>query len=303
MKSIQIILKNISQVLLINNHYTELFILIALFVGNWKVGISALIGSIIAYILAPYINYSQEEIDNGLAGFNPVLTAIALTLFLNENWAGILITLMATILTLPVGSAIREWLKPYGIAMLTAPFVILTWFAVSISEQVKAVKTPLNLLPNTIKPVTSNSGHHLNLLHSILDGFSEVFLIPSVWAGLLILIGILIGSRKAFVFAIVGSIIGYLIVGLLGGNTDNINQGLFGYNLILTAIALGSTFKTSINTYVSAFLGLLLAVLLNLGLNTMLEPLGLPSLTMPFILATWIMLFAGRQNRDIGSRN
>ena len=294
MKSIQIILKNISQVLLINNHYTGLFILIALFVGNWKVGISALIGSIIAYILAPYINYSQEEIDNGLAGFNPVLTAIALTLFLNENWAGILITLMATILTLPVGSAIREWLKPYGIAMLTAPFVIVTWFAVSISEQVKAVKTPLNLLPNTIKPVTSNSGHHLNLLHSILDGFSEVFLIPSVWAGLLILIGILIGSRKAFVFAIVGSIIGYLIVGLLGGNTDNINQGLFGYNLILTAIALGSTFKTSINTYVSAFLGLLLAVLLNLGLDTMLEPLGLPS---------WIMLFAGRQNRDIGSRN
>ncbi|MEJ7298698.1 urea transporter, partial [Staphylococcus epidermidis] len=93
----------------------------ALFVGNWKVGISALIGSIIAYILAPYINYSQEEIDNGLAVFNPVLTAIALTLFLNENWAGILITLMATILTLPVGSAIREWLKPYGIAMLTAP--------------------------------------------------------------------------------------------------------------------------------------------------------------------------------------
>ncbi len=144
MKSIQIILKNISQVLLINNHYTGLFILIALFVGNWKVGISALIGSIIAYILAPYINYSQEEIDNGLAGFNAVLTAIALTLFLNENWAGILITLMATILTLPVGSAIREWLKPYGIAMLTAPFVILTWFAVSISEQVKAVKTPLN---------------------------------------------------------------------------------------------------------------------------------------------------------------
>ena len=64
MKSIQIILKNISQVLLINNHYTGLFILIALFVGNWKVGISALIGSIIAYILAPYINYSQEEIDN-----------------------------------------------------------------------------------------------------------------------------------------------------------------------------------------------------------------------------------------------
>ncbi|POC76054.1 urea transporter, partial [Vibrio vulnificus] len=87
------------------------------------------------------------EINDGLAGFSPVLTAIALTLFLNENWAGILITIVATVLTLPVGSAIREWLKPYGIAMLTAPFVIVTWFAVSISEQVRAVKTPLNIIP------------------------------------------------------------------------------------------------------------------------------------------------------------
>ncbi len=97
------ILKNISQVLLINNHYTGLLVLIALFIGNWKVGLSALVGSIIAYVLAPHVNYSNEEINDGLAGFSPVLTAIALTLFLNENWAGILITIVATVLTLPVG--------------------------------------------------------------------------------------------------------------------------------------------------------------------------------------------------------
>ncbi|MEX2948560.1 urea transporter [Staphylococcus warneri] len=304
MKAVSIILKNISQVLLINNHYTGLLVLIALFIGDWKAGLSALIASIIAYVLAPHVNYSQQEINDGLAGFSPVLTAIALTLFLNENWAGILITLVATVLTLPVGSAIREWLKPYGIAMLTAPFVIVTWFAVSISEQVSAVKTPLNIIPGTVESIVkNNSSEHVDIIKSTLEGFSEVFLLPSIWAGLLILMGILIGSRKATVYAMIGNILGFAIVAVLGGNSSDINQGLFGYNLILTAIALGTTFKTSINTYLSTVLGLLLTVLLHLGLNTMLEPIGLPSLTMPFILATWIMLFAGRPHENVENMN
>ncbi|EHR82374.1 urea transporter-like protein, partial [Staphylococcus epidermidis VCU117] len=100
MKLIKVILSSISQVVLINNPYTGLFILIGLFAVNWKVGISAMIASVMTWILAPYMNYTKEEIESGLAGFNPVLTAIALTLFLDSNWSGILITFVATILTL-----------------------------------------------------------------------------------------------------------------------------------------------------------------------------------------------------------
>ncbi|MEJ7230869.1 urea transporter, partial [Staphylococcus epidermidis] len=43
--------------------------------------------------------------------------------------------------------------------------------------------------------------------------------------------------------------------------------------------------------------GVLLTVFIHLGLNTLLEPFGLPALTMPFILATWLMLFAGGKHR------
>ena len=73
--------KNISQVVLLNNKWTGLFILIGLFVADWTVGLAAIIGSLIAYVFARYINYSKEEINDGLAGFNPVLTAVALTIF------------------------------------------------------------------------------------------------------------------------------------------------------------------------------------------------------------------------------
>ena len=51
------------------------------------------------------------------------------------------------------------------------------------------------------------------------------------------------------------------------------------------------------NAYLATVLGIVLTVFIHLGLNTLLEPFGLPALTMPFILATWIMLFAGMKNR------
>ena len=46
---IDVLLKNISQVVLISNKWTGLFILIGLFVADWTVGLAAMIGSIIAY--------------------------------------------------------------------------------------------------------------------------------------------------------------------------------------------------------------------------------------------------------------
>lgn len=61
MNAVRIILKNIAQVLLLDNAWTGLFILLGLFVGNWKVGIMALAASVIALLLAKRTNYSQER--------------------------------------------------------------------------------------------------------------------------------------------------------------------------------------------------------------------------------------------------
>ncbi len=294
MKVIDIILKNISQVLLINNKWTGLFVLIGLFIANWKIGLSALIASLVSYVLAPYMNYSIEEINNGLAGFRPVLTAIALILFLDNNWSGIIVTIIATVLTLPVGAAIRELLKPYGIAMLTSPFIIVTWIAILIPGQVKSLNTQLDIIPSQVNKTSfSHSYEHIQILQSILEGFSQVFLVPSLLGGLLIIIGIFIGSKKAVMLALLANVVGFIAIAVLGGNTNEINEGLFGYNLVLTVIALGVTFKTSMNAYITTILGVILTVFIQLGLNTLLIPFYLPAFTVPFILSAWLMLFAG----------
>lgn len=294
MNAVRIILKNIAQVLLLDNAWTGLFILLGLFVGNWKVGIMALAASIIALLLAKRTNYSQEEINTGLAGFNPVLTAIALTLFLVPEWYSILIAFIAIVITMPIGSAFREFFKPFGVPMLTMPYVFVSWVILLMSFQFKFVNADVNILPDTVQEIQF-SGHNIHFINAFLSGFSEIFLLKSIMAGLLILIGIFIASRKAGLFAIVANLIGFTAVLVLGANHDQINDGLFGYNVILTVLALGVAFRTRIQRYVSIVLGILLTVVLHAGMTTLLTPFGLPVFTLPFIIATWIMLFAGNQ--------
>ena len=276
MDAIRIVLKNISQVLLLNNAWTGLFILLGLFIGSWKVGVMALIASVIALLLAKRTNYSEEEINTGLSGFNPVLTAIALTLFLVPKWYSLIIILVAIIITMPIGSAFREFFKPFGVPMLTMPYVFVSWLILLMSFQFKFVNADVNILPNAIQEIQF-SGHHIQFINAFLSGFSEIFLLKSVLAGTLILIGIFIA----------------LIV--LGANHDQINEGLFGYNVILTVLALGIAFRTRIQRPISIVLGILLTVVIHAGMTTLLTPYGLPVFTLPFIIATWIMLFAGNQ--------
>ncbi|MFQ3844429.1 urea transporter [Staphylococcus pseudoxylosus] len=294
MNAVRIILKNIAQVLLLNNAWTGLFILLGLFVGNWKVGIMTLAASVIALLLAKRTNYSNEEINTGLAGFNPVLTAIALTLFLVPEWYSILIAFIAIVITMPIGSAFREFFKPFGVPMLTMPYVFVSWVILLMSFQFKFVNADVNILPDTVQEIQF-SGHSIHFINAFLSGFSEIFLLKSIMAGLLILIGIFIASRKAGVFAIVANLIGFTAVLVLGANHDQINDGLFGYNVILTVLALGVAFRTRIQRYISIVLGILLTVVLHAGMTTLLTPFGLPVFTLPFIIATWIMLFAGNR--------
>lgn len=63
-------------------------------------------------------------------------------------------------------------------------------------------------------------------------------------------------------------------------------------------LALGIAFSTRIPRYITIVLGILLTVILHAGMTTLLTPFGLPVFTLPFIIATWIMLFAGNQMKE-----
>lgn len=244
-KSIHTFFKNISQVVLLENTWTGLLILIALWIGNWKIGLAAMIGSTISLMTARHFNYTDEEIHSGLAGFNPVLIAIDLTLFLLWSWQSILVILISIVLAMPIAQAIKNFLKPFHLPELTTPFVVITWVVLLMSQQFKFVKTNVDVLPLTAD-VHINLNTTFHPIHAFFSDVSQIFLVEHTISGILIVIACFIASRRAGIYLLIANFLGLLLEFFFGADIGTLNEGLFGFNLMLSIIAIGVTFRCDI---------------------------------------------------------
>lgn len=121
-------LKGPAQVFLINNWVSGILVIFGLAASSlWAAGF-ALIGSATALLLSLILGASFGSIGNGLYGFSPVLTAVAIgCVFYRPSWRVAVYSLLATIFTVIVQAAMDAALAPIGIPSFTAPFVFVTW--------------------------------------------------------------------------------------------------------------------------------------------------------------------------------
>ncbi len=79
----------------------------------------------------------------------------------------------------------------------------------------------------------------------------------------------------------------------MGAAEPAIRSGAFGFNSVLTAIALGSGFFV-LNPASAAYgtLAVVATAIAFAAISTALEPLGMPALTSPFVLVVWLFLLA-----------
>ena len=69
----------------------------------------------------------------------------------------------------------------------------------------------------------------------------------------------------------------------------------FGFNSVLVAIALASVFLAPGRTTLAyALLAVIATPFVVAATAAALEPLGMPALTLPFVLVSWVFLLAGR---------
>ncbi|WP_229292865.1 urea transporter [Staphylococcus ratti] len=292
-------MKNISQVVLLENVWTGLLILIALWIGDWKVGLAAMIGSTLSLLTAPWFGYTKREIHAGLAGFNSVLVAIALTLFMVMTWQTFIVCLIATIVVMPVAKAIQTVLKRFEIPELTTPFVIMSWIVLLMKPQFEFLKSTIKVLPLK-NVVTIDLTEPVHPIAAFFNSMSQIFLVENVLSGILIIVAFFVASRRVGFFVIIANLLSLLFVYTLGSDITSLNHGLFGYNLILSIIAISVTFKklTHLNRYLMFLLVVILTPMVYGATTTFLEPFGIPILTLPFILVTWLLLLAGQKQPE-----
>ncbi|MGV7092330.1 urea transporter [Siccibacter turicensis] len=303
-KFIDVTLRGCAQVMFQNNPLTGLIFFIAIFIAAFAEGNpAAAFGCVLGTVVATFTGlFSRDRTSwlSGLYGYNGCLVGVALPTFLAATpqlWGCIVIgSVVSVIATVSIADVLKTW----KVAALTAPFVLTTWVILLASYAFSGLPTsslPAPALPHSFTDAAAEGLFHARGVMAVFNGISEVYLFSSVTAGVLFVIGLAVASRWAAIFAVGGSILALITAALLGANTTSIETGLYAFSAVLTAIALGSTFnKPSWRVLSYTFIGVIFTVLVQGAMNTLLVPVGIPTLTMPFVLASWLFLVP---NKDI----
>lgn len=275
------LLRGAGQVMFMDNVNTGTLFLAGIIIGSWMYGtvivaVGAMVGLIASTIPAYLLRKGEEDADQGLCGYNGVLIGCALPTFFGSTpfmWASLIIL---SAISPWLRELMNKYLKNFGINALTFPFILLTWLSFCFA----------------LPPVTTVSAEPIqdltvsNLAEALMNGVSQVFLINSYVCGALFLLGLLIADWRAAVWCTFGSAAGMAMAFAFQQDPTAITNGLYGFNPALTAIALGTVFHKS--TMVT-IVGIIITFFIQIALVHLLSPIGIPGLTAPFCIATWII--------------
>ncbi|MES2869063.1 MAG: urea transporter [Pseudomonadota bacterium] len=295
---IDVTLRGCSQVMFQNNPLTGLLFFIAIFIGAYGEGNPAMAyGSVLGTVAASFAGMSlkdRKSWKSGLYGYNGCLVGAALPTFLEATPLLWLCVILGSVVSVIVTICMADILKTWRVAALTAPFVLVTWALLLSSYAFTELHTralPTPTLPHDLVLSTSAAVSASGIFSGMLNGISEVFLLSSVTASLLLLAGLAVASLWSAVFAVCGAFLAVVTAMVLGAEQVNINNGMYAFSAVLTAIALGSTFnQPSWRVLIYTVIGVIFTVFVQGALNTLLSPVGIPTLTMPFVLASWLFL-------------
>lgn len=136
-------------------------------------------------------------------------------------------------------------------------------------------------------------------LKGIPNSYSQVFFSDQkLFAGILILVTFfdLYAGLLGFLAVITTNLTGFL----LGFDKKIISKGVFGFNSLLVGLGLGVYFKPDLLLIVVIILSAILTLLIATTLQGVIGKYALPFLSIPFLLAIWIMTLATRDFTALG---
>jgi urea transporter/Ca2+-binding EF-hand superfamily protein len=290
------LLRSLGQVIFINNPVSGLLLLLALLVQSLPMAAYTLIGIAAANVFARALGCEKESRRNGIFGFNGALVGSAIGAFADHGtgssplaW-GLLVAGGACLTTLLVHTLGRRLHAATGLPPLTLPFCLVTWLALAL---VRASGHPSLQLVDP-GPLPQAGGALQALLLALPRGFGQVFLLPGLASGLLVLAAVAAASPLAALVGLMGAAASAVAGLMAGADPNGVALGLWSYNGVLTAIAIGGTFYAPTGpSLLLALLAAAVAGLLTPGVAGLL-PFGLPELSLPFILVTLATLLIVR---------
>jgi len=299
LRFVDINLRGTGQVMFQDNPITGALFLAAIAWGSYaggvpQVALGGLLGLVTASLTAMWLRVDADGLAAGLYGYNGILVGLALPTFLAPTaqfWACVVLgAAVSVVATLGTANVTRAW----QVAALTFPFVLTTWLLLLATHAFSGLDGAALWPGGEIVPLDAAAANPLDpaaFLQGVVRSISQVFLKGNAVSALLFLAGLAVSSIAAAAFAVAGALVAVTTAHLLGAESALISAGLLGFSPVLTAIALGSVFyRPGPRVVAYAALGTVFTVIVQGAMNVALTPLGIPALTAPFVLTSWLFL-------------
>lgn len=286
-------LRGLGQVVFVNNPVSGLLILLALWIQSPWMGLMSMLGVMSSTFAAVALNLDRKSISQGIYGYNGVLVGVAIAALglpgngVEKFTQAMAIVFFAILTTIWLWASESWWSRNFRCPPLTLPFNLVIWLFLFWAKFV-----PEFAFGQQIE--TINQGIFLDvdsLTIAVFIGFGQIFLADKLLSGILVFLAIAYDTRIGAAIGLTGSIIGLLTGLILGAKPEDLYMGLWGYNSILTAIAIGGIFYVpNLRSYFVAGIAACFTAIMAQITAVLLGIWGLPSLTLPFCISTILVL-------------
>lgn len=259
------------------------------------VAIGGVVALVVATSTAHWLQADDAHIRAGLLGFNGYLVGLALATFMQPSatmWVCVALGgAMSTIALLAIANVRKTWSVP----ALTAPFVLVAWLLLLATNAFGGLDSVLppgaHIVPSRCVGGPSAScgrvrrGDASQHLPGLPQGQRHR---RRPARG---------GTRRQLArrcgVGHGGAVVAVATAHSLGAESELVSGGLMGFSPVLTAVALGAMFHApGLRGAVYAVLGTIFTVFVQGALNAVVTPFAIPTLTAPFVLATWLFRLA-----------
>jgi urea transporter len=283
---LRVLFRGIGQVFFQGNAFTGICFALGILVVSPLMALGLVAGSAIGAVTAKLLKFDEAELLDGIYGFNAALVGIATLFFFRPGLASLGLLVVGCVVATVATRLMRRFV-PFP--TYTTPFIVTTWAVFFLGLALGAARVEAG------GPLVG-----VGWTQAVAHGVSQVMFQASVWTALLFVVGIALSDWRHASWVVAGAVVGTLVASFHATTTssgldpeqlvtrtlpDDIALGLFGYNATLTAVALFLAKRSLIAP--------LLGILASVPITEFFPSLGIPALTAPFVLATWLVLGLG----------
>ncbi|WP_323017426.1 urea transporter [Castellaniella sp.] len=272
-------LRGIAQVFLQRHAATGACLLTAVAWQSVTLALGCLLGALTGTLFGRWRNAGADA-DAGLHGYNGALVGIGVLLALPPTelaWG-----LVVVLSSLATGLA-QCWRRHLPGSPYTAPFILMIWLLQAVM--------PLAGWPpaDAVLPAVPLSGL-MAVVAGVFRGVGQVMFLDDPWSGALCVLGLALAAPRVAVQALLVSAVASGLAWMGGFPANAVWMGLYGFNAVLVAEAVHQARPGRLGF-------LCLGVILSLLFMRAFQWLGLPALTAPFVLASWVACCICRADR------